>query len=155
MRSPVIVAPHRDDAAVLMTLTAREHNTTATIVTAVREDENRHLMHQSGADSVITSAAASGRLLGFATHSPQLVTVLEDLLSLGEGLDLIERPVDAASAGKSLAEFDRQQLAIGVIRGEQLLRFDDKDAEPLQAGVHPPGVRLVVAHSGHVEQGST
>ena len=132
--SSVVVATHRDDAAVLITLTARELNPGATIVSAVREEQNAHLLKQSGADSVISSASAAGRLLGLATETPHLVTVLEDLLSLGEGLDLIERPVDEASAGKPLAEFDRQQLAIGVIRGEQLLRFDDERAEPLQAG---------------------
>ena len=83
---------------------------------------------------MISSASAAGRLLGLATDTPHLVSVLEDLLSLGEGLDLIERPVDQASAGKTLAEFDHRQLAIGVIRGESFMRFDDERAEPLQTG---------------------
>lgn len=130
----VVVATHRDDAAVLITLTARELNPKATIVSAVREEENAHLLKQSGADSVISSASAAGRLLGLAKDTPHLVTVLEDLLSLGEGLDLIERPVDQASSGKTLAEFDHRQLAIGVIRGEGFMRFDDERAEPLQVG---------------------
>ena len=50
--SSVVVAVDRDDAAVLVTLTARELNERATIVAAVREEENVHLLHQSGADSV-------------------------------------------------------------------------------------------------------
>ena len=52
----VVVAVSRDDAAVLATLTARELNPSAMIVAAVREDENAHLLHESGASSVITSS---------------------------------------------------------------------------------------------------
>src|SRR3712207_3458647 len=39
----VIVAPDRDATAVLITLTARELNRSATIVAAVRDDDNAHL----------------------------------------------------------------------------------------------------------------
>ena len=46
----VIVAVDRDDSAVLATLTARELNAEATIVASVREEENVHLLHQSGAE---------------------------------------------------------------------------------------------------------
>jgi len=45
----VIVATDRDDAAVLVTLTAREMDPDATIVAAAREAENVHLLKQSGA----------------------------------------------------------------------------------------------------------
>src|SRR3712207_3273709 len=68
----VIVAADADADSVLITLTAREHNKRATIVAAAREEENRHLLHESGADSVITSSAAAGRLLGQAATSPRV-----------------------------------------------------------------------------------
>ena len=89
----VIVAPDRDDSAVLITLTARELNPNARIVASVREAENAHLLRQGGADSVVVSSGAAGRLLGHAVKSPRVVQVLEDLLSVGEGLDIIERDV--------------------------------------------------------------
>jgi len=89
----VVVAVSRDDAAVLATLTARELNPSATIVAAVREDENAHLLHESGASSVITSSSAAGRLLGLATTAPHITEVLEDLLSVGSGLDIVKRPI--------------------------------------------------------------
>lgn len=130
----IVVATHRDDAAVLISLTARELNADATIVSAVREEENTHLLKQSGTDSVIASSGAAGRLLGLATRTPHLVTVLEDLLSLGSGLDLIEREVTAEQAGRGLADYDHRQLAIGAIRNGELLRFDDPRAELLQLG---------------------
>jgi voltage-gated potassium channel len=46
----IVVATDRDDTNVLVTLTAREHNRDATIIAAVRESANRHLLHQSGAE---------------------------------------------------------------------------------------------------------
>jgi len=130
----VVVASNRDDAAVLITLTARELNRGAMIASAVREEENAHLLRQSGADSVITSSGAAGRLLGLAIETPRLVAVLEDLLAVGEGLDIIEKPVTEEQAGRRLSEFDEQKLAVAVIRDGDLLRFDDPRAGRLELG---------------------
>ena len=130
----IIVAPDNDAAAVLTTLTAREHNKRAMIVAAVREDENRHLLHESGANSAIITSSAAGRLLGFATHSPRIVEVLEDLLSVGSGLDIVERHVTEAEHGRSLQDVTRDAPVIGVVRNDKLIRFDEPAAETVQAG---------------------
>jgi voltage-gated potassium channel len=132
--SAVIVAASTDESSTLITLTAREHNPAATIVAAVREAENRHLLHQSGANSAIISSGAAGRLLGFATHSPRIVEVLEDLLSVGSGLDIVERDVDEEHVGRPLREFEVGAPAVAVVRGKDLLRFDDPRAESLERG---------------------
>jgi voltage-gated potassium channel len=134
----VIVAPDRDDTAVLITLTARELNPTARIVASVREAENAHLLEQGGADSVVVSSGAAGRLLGHAVHSPRVVQVLEDLLSVGEGLDVIEREVSAAETGQRLGSVPTGAPVIAVVRGEDVMRFDDQ-----QIGELRPGDRLV------------
>jgi voltage-gated potassium channel len=130
----VVVAPDRDDTAVLVTLTARELNPRARIVASVREAENAHLLQQGGADSVIVSSGAAGRLLGHAVHSPRVVQVLEDLLSLGEGLDVVERPVAPDEVGKHLAAVHADAPVIAVVRGDEVLRFDDERAARLEAG---------------------
>jgi len=88
--SSIIVAPNRDDTAVLVTLTARELNTTAHLVAGGREQENLHLLRQGGADEVIDATAAVGRMLGLGTHDPGAGMVLEDLLAAGVGLELVE-----------------------------------------------------------------
>ena len=129
----VIVGVDRDDTAVLVTLTARELAPSATIVVAVREEENVHLLHQSGADSVITSSGAAGRLLGIATQTPEVVEVLEDLLTVGEGLDIVQHRVDAAGAGP-LADFTAGGPVVAVRRGEELIRFDDERVRELKSG---------------------
>ena len=130
----VIVAPDNDAAAVLMSLTAREHNANATIVAACREEENVHLLRQSGADSVILSSGAAGQLLGQAVNSPQVVAVLEDLLAVGAGLDIIEREVTAGEVGRALPELSNEDPVIAVIRDEEIIRFDDARLASLQAG---------------------
>jgi len=139
----VVVAPDRDDTAVLITLTARELNPAARIVASVREGENAHLLEQGGADSVVVSSGAAGRLLGHAVRSPKVVQVLEDLLSVGEGLDLTERELDPGEAGRPLAEVPSTAPVIAVVRGDAVLRFDDPRAAELQAGD-----RLVCLSSG-------
>jgi len=130
----VIVAPDRDEASVLITLTARELNADAAIVAAVREEENAHLLRQGGADAVITSAEASGRLLGMATQHPRLVDVVEDLLTAGEGLDIGERSVrdEEIEAGRPLV--DAGELVVATIRDGQTVPFTEMRARDLQRG---------------------
>jgi voltage-gated potassium channel len=129
----VVVAVDRDDAAVLATLTARELNPGTKIVGAVREDENAHLLHESGADSVIPSSSAAGRLLGLATTNPDVARVLEDLLSVGAGLDIVQRPVAEEELGP-LAQLRSPNPVVAISRGGELLRFDDPRAAQLEAG---------------------
>ncbi len=129
----VIVASNRDDATVLTTLTARELNPGATIVSAVREEENTHLLREGGADSVISSSGAAGRLLAVAAHSPSVVEVLEDLLSVGAGLDIVERDPrqDELESGPRSSP---GELVVAIDRDGEMIRFDDPRAARLEEG---------------------
>ena len=127
----VIVAANRDDAAVLITLTVRQLNPTVPITTSVREEENASLLRQSGADTVITTSATSGRLLGLSTDSPRVVSVVEDLLTGGQGLDLSQRTVRSGEVG--LGPRDLRDVVLSVTRGGRTLRFDDPLIGTLQA----------------------
>ncbi|MGV9250773.1 potassium channel family protein [Streptomyces sp. NPDC003697] len=126
----IIVATQRDDTAVLVTLTARQLNRGAKIVAAVREEENAPLLKQSGADAVITSASAAGRLLGLSVLSPAAGMVMEDLIQQGSGLDIAERPVVKAEVGKTPRELD--DLVVSVVRGHRVLGYDDPSVGTLQ-----------------------
>src|ERR671917_1415630 len=129
----IIVAVNRDDTAVLVTLTARELNPQATIVAAVREEENVHLLRQSGATSVITSADAAGRLLGFAVQQPEITEVLEDLMRVGQGLDIAEHEVGEEEAGP-VGGLGIGGPVVAVVRDEDLMRFDDPRAKAVEPG---------------------
>ncbi|NGN67829.1 potassium channel family protein [Streptomyces sp. A7024] len=126
----VIIAGQRDDTAVLVTLTVRQLNKHANIVAAVREEENAPLLRQSGADAVITSSSAAGRLLGLSVLSPSAGTVLEDLIVQGSGLDLVERAATSSDVGRSPRETD--DLVIAVKRGRRLMGYDNPDAQRIE-----------------------
>lgn len=127
----IVIATHRDDTAVLISLTARQLNRRASIVASVREEENVPLLRQSGADAVITSSSAAGRMLGLSMISPDVGRVMEDLITYGSGLDLVERPVTRGEAGRSVRDIG-QDLVVAVKRGHRLLGYDDPAASPLQ-----------------------
>ncbi len=130
--SHVIITTNRDDSNVLSTLTVRQLNPDAWIVAAVREQENAPLMKQSGANSVITSSDAVGRLLGLSSLSPMLGSVMEDLLTYGEGLEVAERDLLVNEVGRQPQSLPDQVIA--VIRDEKVYRYFDPVVTQLARG---------------------
>jgi voltage-gated potassium channel len=129
----VVVTCGGDDTATLVTLTARELNPRATIVAAVREAENDHLLRESGASTVVVSSEAAGRLLGLATSQPSAVEVLEDLIVAGRGLQLVERPVRTDEVGGP-ARPSSDSLPVAVVRDGERIAFDDGRGRVLREG---------------------
>lgn len=121
--SQVIITTNRDDSNVLATLTVRQLNPEVWIVAAVREQENVALMKQSGANSVITSSDAVGRLLGLSSLSPMLGSVMEDLLTYGGGLEVAERDLLVNEVGRQPQSLPDQVIA--VVRDEKVYRYFD------------------------------
>ena len=136
----VVITPNRDDTAVLVTLTAREHNPAAHIVAGGREQENLHLLRQGGADEVIDATAAVGRMLGIATHAPSSVQVVEDLLDAGTGLDLIEITPDMSTGS---AQVPPGTTLVAVLRSGKRVAQEELDAQRLLADD-----RLIVLREG-------
>jgi len=130
--SQVIITTNRDDSTVLCTLNVRQLNPDAYIVAAVREQTNVPLVRQSGADAVITSSDAVGRLLGLSTLSPELGTVMEDLLTYGEGLEVAERELLVPEVGKQPQQLPDQVIA--VVRDGQVHRYFDPVVTQLARG---------------------
>jgi voltage-gated potassium channel len=130
--SHVIITTDRDDSNVLATLTVRQLNANAYIVASVREEENSPLMKQSGANSVITSSDAVGRLLGLSSLSPTLGAVMEDLMSYGEGLEVAERDLLVSEVGQQPQSLPDQVIA--VVRDETVYRYFDPTVTQLARG---------------------
>lgn len=130
--SQVIITTPRDDTTVLATLTVRQLNPDAYIVAAVREQDNVPLVRQSGADAVVTSSDAVGRLVGLSSISPPLAAVLEDLLTYGEGLEVAERELMVSEVGKAPQALPDQVIA--VMRDEKVYRYFDPTVTQLARG---------------------
>ncbi|CAA9326040.1 MAG: Potassium channel protein [uncultured Friedmanniella sp.] len=129
----VIITLDRDDSAILVTLTVRQLNPSAHVVVAVREEDNASLLRQSGANAVITSSEAVGRLLGLSATSPNLGTVIEDLLSSREGLEVGERQVTRDEVGLNPGQVEGERV-IAVVRNKTLRRFYDPTVAKLETG---------------------
>lgn len=141
----ILVATSDDPTSVLVTLTARELAPEATIIASVREGENRHLLLQSGADSVVVSSETAGRLLGLATSKPSVVEMIEDLLTPHEGLAIAERDVETKEVGGSARHL--ADVVLGVVREGKLLRFDDPQVDSIEKGD-----RLLYVRNSGVEE---
>jgi voltage-gated potassium channel len=128
----VIITTDRDDSTVLATLNVRQLNPETYVVAAVREADNVQLVRQSGADSVITSSDAVGRLLGLSSLSPSLGSVMEDLLSYGEGLEVAERDLLVPEVGKQPQSLPDQVIA--VVRDGVVHRYFDPAVTQLVRG---------------------
>jgi voltage-gated potassium channel len=131
----IVVATDRDDTSVLVTLTARELAPDATITAAAREEDNVPLLRHSGANTVVTSASAAGRLLGLGTSAPEVVETLEDLLSSGSGIDLVAEVVGPDQAGP-IAEADQRcgGPVLMVYRDGRALRRGQDDLDEVKPG---------------------
>jgi voltage-gated potassium channel len=98
----------------------------------VREAENEPLLRQSGADQVVVSSEAAGRLLGLSTLDPAIGQVIGELLDRGRGLDLTER----ACTGPEIGRPARAAVpgAVAVLRDGHLLAADAPGAACLMDG---------------------
>lgn len=143
----VIIAVDADDKSVLITLSVRRLAPQATIVASVREARNTGILRQSGANSVITTAEAAGRLMGISLTSPTAGSIMEDLLDPGEGLEVCERQVTLGEAGTHVGELaDKGEIVLAVIRAGQTYRFDELQGRVLQADDHIVAIRHVREH---------
>jgi len=130
--SQVIITTDRDDSTVLSTLNVRQLNPNAYIVAAVREQNNVELVRQSGADAVVTSSEAVGRLLGLSTLSPTLGEVMEDLLTYSGGLEVAERDLLVPEVGRTPQSLPDQVIA--VVRDGVVHRYFDPVVTQLARG---------------------
>ena len=141
--SKIIVATDEDDTSVLVTLTARRLAPKAEIVAAAREAANAQILRQSGASSVIPTAESAGHLMALSRLSPGAgtrrgvdpVTLMEDLLDSGRGLEVMQRPITKEELGISPTEVDKTgEIVLAVIRDDVVHRFDTSDIRILQKG---------------------
>lgn len=141
----IIVTVGRDDTAILTTLTVRQLNRGAHLVVVVRDSDNVPLIRHSGADAVVTSSDAVGRLMGLSSISPQLGEVIEDLLSSGDGLEVAQRLVRPEEDGTHPRDIVGEKV-LAVIRNRTLRRFYETGADVLRTGDEVVVVRRAPGH---------
>jgi voltage-gated potassium channel len=130
----VLVAPGRDDSAVLICLTVNDIEPDVNLVAAGMEEENLKLLYQAGADRVIAPAVMGGRLMAAAAETQSVPWYVEQMLGKGY-TDRRERRVAHAEEGKRIEELPDLQdvLVLGVSRPPDLI-CDDIDELMLHEG---------------------
>jgi voltage-gated potassium channel len=129
----VIITVNSDDTTILITLTVRQLNHGAHLVASVRDVENKPLLTQSGANAVVTSSDAVGRLMGLSSISPYLGTVIEDMLTPRTGLEITQRMITKAEDGMRTCDIQGERV-LAVIRNQTLRRFYEAGSDILQLG---------------------
>jgi voltage-gated potassium channel len=130
----VIIAAGRDDSTALMLLTARHLNPRVRIIVSAKEEENVKLFKQGGADAIVSPATFGGYIIAAAVDHGHMVQYLDDLLTVGGNVSLVERAVRPDEIGKSPADL-RPDVLLRLYRGATIVSLLElEQAGRLQAG---------------------
>lgn len=130
----VLVSAGRDDAAILIVLTARHLAPGVPISVVIRAADNELLAHQAGADNVINPIRFTGLLLAGSAQGAHTAEYLADLASIGGRVQLVERPVLAEEVGKPLDALASGGRGLRVYRAGRPHGFWEPQAQRLEAG---------------------
>jgi voltage-gated potassium channel len=141
----VLVSAGRDDASILIVLTARHLAPKVPISVVIRAADNELLAHQAGADNVINPVRFTGLLLAGSAQGAHIADYLADLASVGGKVQLIERPVLPEEIGRSLHDLATGGQGLRIYRDGGARGFWEPEAGALQAGdvvveIRPTGV---------------
>ena len=130
----VIIAAGRDDSSSLMLLTAKHLTPTVRIIVSAKEDENVKLFKQGGADAIVSPATFGGYILAAAVDHGHMVHYLDDLLTAGGKVGLVERLVGPDEIGKTPSDL-KPDVLVRLYRGTAMFSLLELDqAGRLQAG---------------------
>jgi len=130
----VIIAAGRDDTSTLTLLTARNLNPTVRIIVSAKEEEKVKLFKQGGADAIVSPATFGGYIIAAAVDHGHMVQYLDDLLTAGGQVSLLERKVRPDEIGKAPADL-KPDVLLRLYRGSTMLSLLElEQAGRLQAG---------------------
>ena len=129
----LVVAPGRDDTAVLITLTARHLAPALAISTVVRAEDNELLARQAGATTVVNPISFAGLLLAGSCEGAQTTDYLTDLAGSAGRVRLVDRPVTPAETGRPLSALTTG-LGVRLVCAGREHGFWEPEARALQPG---------------------
>ncbi len=131
--SSLIIATRKDDTNVLITLTAKFLNPDLRVISRVTDPENTKLLKNSGVEVIVTPAVTSGSMMATATSQPNVVHLLEDVMTAKEGMYISEREVRDDEIEAHPKEL-KGLVVIGVVRKDKIHALDDLDKLKLKKG---------------------
>jgi voltage-gated potassium channel len=120
----IIITSGRDDTNALTLLTVRNICPNLRALVSAKEEENVKLLRQAGANTIITPATFGGSMLASAVNQKHLARYMEDLLTSGGRVDLIEEQVKPEDVGKSTLDF-LPNVVLRIYRNGKMLSLDE------------------------------
>ncbi|MFW3145235.1 MAG: potassium channel family protein [Thermoplasmatota archaeon] len=133
--SSLIIATRKDDSNILIALTARYLNPGIRIISRVTELENIKLLKKSGVEVIIAPAVTSGNLMATATTQPNVVHLLEDVMTASAGMYISEREARPDELG-ALPKKLKGAVVIGIVRKDKVHSFDELDSMKVKERDH-------------------
>lgn len=129
----IIVTPGRDDAAILIMLSARRLAPAVLVTANVKAVENEPIAREAGADVIINPVSLGGQLLAGSTLGPNLADYVSDLVTRGGRVELCERAVRPEEVGQDPRAMDAGRI-LRIFREGRQIGFWEDSARALQAG---------------------
>ena len=129
----LVISPNRDDAAVLIALTARRLAPEVPVAAAVRATENEILAVDAGARVIVNPVSFGGRLLAGATMGSHIADYISDLVTSRGRVELRERAVTPEEVGRPLRGLATGQ-GLRLHRGNRVIGFWEPDAASMEDG---------------------
>ncbi|SFP40142.1 potassium channel family protein [Sphingomonas rubra] len=129
----LVVSPNRDDAAVLIAMTARRLAPDVPVAVGVRATENEILARDAGAQVIVNPVSFGGRLLAGATMGSHIADYVSDLVTSHGRVKLHERPVTREEVGRPLRTVETGQ-ALRLYRDGRTIGFWEPEAAAMQDG---------------------
>jgi len=129
----ILVSAGRDDASILIVLTARRLAHHVPISVSIRAEDNEPLARQAGANTVINPVSFTGILLAGSTHGPHIADYIADLASCSGRVALSERKVRDEEVGRSLRDISTG-LGVRLYRAGKPYGFWSAEAGALRPG---------------------
>ncbi len=133
--SSIVISTRKDDNNILITLTAKYLNPGIRVISQVTDLENIKLLKKSGVETIIAPAVTSGSLMATATSQPNVVHLLEDVMTSEKGMYLSQREVMGVELGKDPRSL-KGIVVLGVVRSEKVLSLEKMDRLKLREGDH-------------------
>ena len=133
--SSIIISTRKDDNNILISLTAKYLNPDIRVISQVTDLENIKLLKKSGVETIIAPAVTSGSLMATATSQPNVVHLLEDVMTSEKGMYLSQREVKGAELGKDPRSL-KGIVVLGVVRADKVLSLEKMDRLKLREGDH-------------------
>ncbi len=130
----ILVSAGRDDASILIVLTAHHLASHVPISVVIRSKDNELLARQAGATTVINPVSFTGLLLAGSAQGEHVANYLTDLAGVGGRVQLRERAVRVEELGGSLSNLASGGQGLRLYRAGKPYGFWEPEAKSLQHG---------------------